>query len=63
MVKQETIFNRESRLEYMSEDKKVKKEVSSCFLLIIFLLFRYLAPLTNLAAQTEFSQREKDCSP
>ena len=25
--------------------------------------FGYLAPLTNLATQTEFSQRENDCSP
>ena len=25
------------------------------------LIFGYLAPLTNLAAQTEFSQRGKDC--
>ena len=32
-------------------------------ILLLLLYIGYLAPLTNLAAQTEFSQREKDCSP
>ena len=38
--------------------KKRKKEGRG-----IVLYIGYLAPLTNFAAQTEFSQREKDCSP
>ena len=30
--------------------------------LLVYKLFGYSLPLTNLATQTEFSQPEKDCS-
>ena len=45
-------------LYYMSKKVEIDENVKNH----IFQAFGYLPPLTKLAAQTEFSQLEKDCS-